>query len=175
MDSWRQAFIKRGIHIGQLLLTKDDFQDDHRTLNMRNTLFTLVDEHVVPIINENDSVSCEEIKIGDNDNLSAYTAILWGADLLMLFSDIDGVYEKNPKEYSDAKLIEVVPDISVLRNTILIGSSSSFGTGGMATKLEAAEKVTSYGIPMLLANGGAPRCLEWLVNGTRLGTIFLAK
>ncbi|HHU36229.1 MAG TPA: glutamate 5-kinase [Treponema sp.] len=175
MDSWRQAFIKRGIHIGQLLLTKDDFQDDHRTLNMRNTLFTLVDEHVVPIINENDSVSCEEIKIGDNDNLSAYTAILWGADLLMLFSDIDGVYEKNPKEYSDAKLIEVVPDISVLRNTILIGSSSSFGTGGMATKLEAAEKVTSYGIPMLLANGGAPRCLESLVNGTRLGTIFLAK
>ena len=100
MDNWRQAFAERSIHIGQLLLTKDDFQDDYRTLNMRNTLFTLVDEHVVPIINENDSVSTEEIKIGDNDNLSALTAILWGADLLMLFSDIDGVYDKNPKEHA---------------------------------------------------------------------------
>lgn len=175
MDNWRRAFAERAIHIGQLLLTKDDFQDDYRTLNMRNTLFTLVDEHVVPIINENDSVSTEEIKIGDNDNLSALTAILWGADLLMLFSDIDGVYDKSPKEHDDARLIEVVPDIVVLRDTILLGSSSSFGTGGMATKLEAAEKVTSYGIPMLLANGSAPRCLSSLVDGSRLGTIFLEK
>lgn len=175
MDNWRQAFSERSIHIGQLLLTKDDFQDDYRTLNMRNTLFTLVDEHVVPIINENDSVSTEEIKIGDNDNLSALTAILWGADLLMLFSDIDGVYDKNPKEHGDAKLIEVVPDVAVLRNSILLGSSNSFGTGGMATKLEAAEKVTAYGIPMLLANGSASRCLSSLVDGSRLGTIFLAK
>ena len=87
MDNWRNAFCAQSLHIGQLLLTKEDFQDDHRTLNMRNTLFTLVDEGVIPIINENDSVSYEEIKIGDNDNLSALTAILWSADLLILFRD----------------------------------------------------------------------------------------
>jgi len=175
MDNWRTAFTAHGIHIGQLLLTKEDFQDDHRTLNMRNTIFTLVDEGVVPIINENDSVSYEEIKIGDNDNLSALTAILWSADLLILFSDIDGVYDKNPKDHKDARLIEIVPDLAELGASISIGSTNSFGTGGMATKLEAAEKVTAYGIPMLLANGGRERTLESLAAGKQPGTVFLAR
>ena len=102
MDKWRTAFADCGLHIGQLLFTKDDFENDHRTLNMRNTIFTLVDEGVVPIINENDSVSFDEIRIGDNDNLSALTAILWNADLLILFSDIDVVFTKNTKEKPDA-------------------------------------------------------------------------
>jgi glutamate 5-kinase len=175
MDNWRTAFSASGIHIGQLLLTKEDFQDDHRTLNMRNTIFTLVDEGVVPIINENDSVSYEEIKIGDNDNLSALTAILWSADLLILISDVDGVYDKNPKDHGDAKLIELVPDIAVLRSTISIGSTNSFGTGGIETKLEAAGKVTAYGMPMLLVNGSRPRFLESLANGSQRGTVFLAR
>ncbi len=175
MDNWRNAFGSCGVHIGQLLLTKEDFQDDHRTLNMRNTLFTLVDEGVVPIINENDSVSVEEIKIGDNDNLSALTAILWSADLLILLSDIDGVYDKNPKEYADARLIEEVADLALLRTKITIGSTNGFGTGGIGTKLEAADKVTAYGIPMLLANGGHPHFLDSLANGTQPGTLFLAR
>lgn len=175
MDNWRNAFGSVGIHIGQLLLTKEDFLDDQRTLNMRNTIFTLVDEGVVPIINENDSVSYDEIKIGDNDNLSAHTAILWSADLLILLSDIDGVYDKNPKEFPDARLIDEVPDLASLRSSITIGATNGFGTGGIATKLEAAEKVTSYGIPMLLANGGRPRFLESLANGTQEGTVFLAR
>ena len=175
MDNWRTAFRASGLHIGQLLLTKEDFQDDHRTLNMRNTIFTLVDEGVVPIINENDSVSYEEIKIGDNDNLSALTAILWSADLLILISDIDGVYDKNPKEHADAKLIESVADIAELRSTISIGSTNSFGTGGIETKLEAAAKVTAYGIPMLLVNGSRKRFLEALANGSQNGTVFLAR
>lgn len=175
MDNWRGAFAESGIHIGQLLLTKDDFEDDQRTLNMRNTIFTLVDEGVVPIINENDSVSYDEIKIGDNDNLSALTAILWSADLLILFSDIDGVYDKNPKDHADAKLIEVVQDLAALRGSISIGSTNSFGTGGIATKLEAAEKATAYGIPMLLANGSRPRCLGSLASGEQPGTMFLAR
>lgn len=174
MDNWRTAFAASGLHIGQLLLTKDDFGDDQRTLNMRNTIFTLVDESVVPIINENDSVSYDEIKIGDNDNLSALTAVLWSADLLILFSDIDGVYDKNPKEHADAKLIEVVPDLASLKSSISIGSTNSFGTGGIATKLEAAEKATLYGIPMLLANGSRARCLESLAAGKQPGTMFLA-
>ena len=108
MHQWRKAFGAENLHIGQLLLTKDDFENEHRSLNIRNTLFTLVDEGVVPIINENDSVSFDEIKIGDNDNLSALTAILWSADLLLLFSDIDGIYTDNPKTNPQAKLIEKV-------------------------------------------------------------------
>jgi len=175
MQNWREAFAARQLHIGQLLLTREDFNDDQRTLNMRNTIFTLVDEGVVPIINENDSVSYEEIRIGDNDNLSALTAILWSADLLILFSDIDGVYDKNPKGHADAAHIERVADVSELRAGITIGEANSFGTGGIATKLEAAEKVTAYGIPMLLANGSTPRCLESLASGKSRGTVFLAK
>ena len=102
---------------------------------MRNTIFTLVDEGVIPIINENDSVSFDEIKIGDNDNLSALTAILWSADLLVLFSDIDGVYTDNPKSNPDAKLVELVDDVEKLKANITIGATNSFGTGGIATKL----------------------------------------
>ena len=150
MHQWRKAFQKQNLHIGQLLLTKDDFKNEHRSLNIRNTLFTLVDEGVVPIINENDSVSFDEIKIGDNDNLSALTAILWSADLLILFSDIDGVYSDNPK-------------------------TNPFGTGGIETKIQAAEKVTEYGIEMLLANGGKENSLTRLFNEDAVGTLFQTK
>lgn len=175
MNQWRKAFAKQDLHIGQLLLTKEDFEDDHRTLNMRNTIFTLVDEGVIPIINENDSVSFDEIKIGDNDNLSALTAILWSADLLVLFSDIDGIYTDNPKTNKDAKLIETVTNIKNLRDKIKIGSSNSFGTGGIETKIQAAEKVCSYGIPMILANGSHHGELNSLMNGTSKGTLFLGE
>ena len=172
MDRWRQAFADFDLHIGQLLLTKEDFADDHRTLNMRNTLFTLVDEGVIPIINENDSVTFDEIRIGDNDNLSALTAVLWNADLLVLFSDIDGVFTDNPKKNPNAQLIEQVANISELRSQIIIGETNSFGSGGMATKLEAAERTTSYGIPMILANGGKPHALEQLAQGKMKATLF---
>jgi glutamate 5-kinase len=172
MEAWRRAFEPAGVHIGQLLLTKDDFSDDYRTLNMRNTLFTLVDEGVVPIINENDTVSVDEIKIGDNDNLAALTATLWSADLLILFSDIDGVYDKNPKEHADAKLVPLVQDIAALKASITIGATSGFGTGGIATKIEAASRAVSYGIPMILAHGGKPRVLEALAAGRQPGTVF---
>lgn len=175
MHQWRKAFQKEGLHIGQLLLTKDDFKNEHRSLNIRNTLFTLVDEGVVPIINENDSVSFDEIKIGDNDNLSALTAILWSADLLILFSDIDGVYSDNPKTNPDAKLIEEVISVPELRKEIKIGDTNAFGTGGMETKLQAAEKVTAYGIHMLLANGSKDEVLVKLADGSSNGTIFLAE
>lgn len=173
MNRWRLAFAKQEIHIGQLLLTKEDFEDDHRTLNMRNTLFTLVDEGVIPIINENDSVAFDEIKIGDNDNLSALTAILWSADLLVLFSDIDGVYTDNPKSDKNAVLIETVDSVGKLRSQIKIGDSNSFGTGGIETKLQAAQKVNSFGIPMILANGSNLNALIGLRDGAVRGTLFL--
>src|SRR5574344_1422421 len=172
MDQYRAAFKQHNLHVGQLLLTKEDFENDHRSLNIRNTLFTLVDENVVPIINENDSVSIDEFRIGDNDNLSALTARLWGADLLILFSDIDGVYTDNPKTNKDAKLIETVDNIAELRKEIKIGTTNSFGTGGIETKLQAAELTTSYGIPLVLANGGHPNALTALADGTMKGTLF---
>ena len=174
MHQWRKAFQKQDLHIGQLLLTKDDFENEHRSLNIRNTLFTLVDEGVVPIINENDSVSFDEIKIGDNDNLSALTAILWSADVLLLFSDIDGVYSDNPKTNPNAKLIETVESIPELRKSIKMGDANSFGTGGMETKIQAAEKVNEYGIQMLLANGGKEKALLSLLDENSKGTLFVS-
>jgi glutamate 5-kinase len=173
MGAWRRAFEAQGLHIAQILLTQDDFGDPRRTLNMRNTLFTLVDEGILPIINENDTVAVEEIKIGDNDTLAAQSAVLWSADLLILFSDIDGLYDKNPKEYPGAALVEEVTDIGAVRGKISIGEANPLGTGGIATKIAAAERAASYGIPMILAHGGRPRALEALAGGTQRGTAFL--
>ena len=178
MDRWRQSFALQGIHTAQLLLTKDDFADDHRSLNIRNTLFTLIDERVVPVINENDSIATDEFSIGDNDNLSALTAILWSADLLILFSDIDGVFTDNPKENEDAKLIEVVENIGDLKDVIKMGEAGNFGTGGVSTKIEAASKTTALGIPLILANGRAKgeggSALSMLAAGEMKATLFLA-
>jgi glutamate 5-kinase len=140
---------------------------------MRNTLFTLVDEGIVPIINENDTVGVEEIKIGDNDTLAAQSAVLWSADLLVLFSDIDGLYDTNPKEDPKAVLVAEVTDIAAARNRVQTSGKSDFGTGGILTKLDAAERTLSYGIPMILAHGGKPRVLEALAAGTRQATAFL--
>ncbi|MDR2447821.1 MAG: glutamate 5-kinase [Treponema sp.] len=174
MVAWQRAFAPHGLHIGQILLTQDDFGDDIRSLNMRNTIFTLVDEGIIPIINENDTVGVEEIKIGDNDTLAAQSAVLWSANLLILFSDINGLYTKNPKDYGDAELITEVKDIASVRADINIGGANSFGTGGIATKLDAAQLCVSYGISMILANGGFPRALAALADGTLHGTAFLA-
>ena len=175
MSAWRRAFEKSGLHIAQILLTRDDFGDPARTLNMRNTIFTLLDEGIVPVINENDTVSVEEIKIGDNDTLAANSAILWSADLLILFSDIDGLYTNNPKEFPDAHLVEVVRDIAETRKSVVIGSANSLGTGGIATKISAAEKAFPYGISTVIANGSRPRALEALAAGKQQGTAFIAE
>ena len=174
MWAWRRAFEKFGLHIAQILLTRDDFGDNNRTLNMRNTLFTLVDEGIIPIINENDTVSVEEIKIGENDTLAAQSAVLWSADLLILFSDIDGLYDKNPKEHPGACLVPEVRDIEAVRKTIAIGKANDFGTAGIATKLDAAQQALHYGIPVIIAHGGKPRVLEALAAGRQPGTAFLA-
>jgi glutamate 5-kinase len=173
MGAWKAAFEDHGTHIAQILLTQEDFDDPIRTLNMRNTLFTLVDEGIIPIINENDTVSVAEIKIGDNDTLAAQSAILWSADLLVLFSDIDGLYSKNPKENPDAEFVSEVRDIAEIKNRITVGSANSFGTGGIATKISAAERAGAYSIPTIIAHGGKPRVLESLAAGTQRGTAFL--
>ncbi|MBE6037245.1 MAG: glutamate 5-kinase [Clostridiales bacterium] len=175
MNAYKNVFDQHGVHVGQMLLTREDFEDQSRNLHIRNTLLTLVDEGVVPIINENDSVSVEEIKIGDNDTLAALTANLWGADLLVLLSDIDGVYDKDPKKNPDAQLIPVVEDAAELSTRIDVHGVSDFGTGGIATKLSAACKVNAYGIPMVLANGSTENILKKLCGGEVPSTVFLGK
>lgn len=175
MMAYKEYFADYDIHVGQILLTKEDLQDPHRTLNIRNALFTLVDEGVVPIINENDSVSVDEIKIGDNDTLSAQTANLWNADALIILSDIDGVYNKDPKSRKDAELIQQVTDIDQLFKEIDIGEKSSFGTGGIATKIEAARLVNQYGIPMILLNGKKKDIIKKALHSQETGTVFTGR
>ncbi|HWQ79923.1 MAG TPA: glutamate 5-kinase [Anaerovoracaceae bacterium] len=172
MNAYKEFFGQYDIHVGQMLLTSEDFGDRIRTLNIRNTLFTLVDEGVIPVINENDSVSVEEIKIGDNDTLGALTANLWGADLLIIMSDIDGVFDKNPKNDKNAELIEEVRDAESLLAEIDSSGTSSFGTGGIVTKIQAARRVNEYGISMLLVNGKRKDILINAAGGNEKGTIF---
>jgi glutamate 5-kinase len=136
-------------------------------------LFTLLDEGVVPIINENDTVCVDEIKIGDNDILAAHATVLWGADLLMILSDIEGLYDKNPIDNEDAKLIEVIRDIESIEKGISIGSKSSFGTGGIATKILAAKEVTKYGASLIIGKGKIENIILKLSNGEERGTLFL--
>jgi glutamate 5-kinase len=173
MIAYREHFKTHGVIIGQMLLTQGDFDDSVRNLNIRNTLFTLVDEGVVPVINENDSVGVEEMKIGDNDMLAAYTAALWNADLLVLMSDIDGVFDKSPKENPDARLIREVYDLNDLSGAIHVGAKSDFGTGGIMTKIAAAREVNQYNIPLLLVNGKKRDILLRAGNEDVEATIFL--
>jgi glutamate 5-kinase len=155
-------------------LTREDFQEgSNRTLNIRNTLFTLLDEGVIPIINENDSVSIAEIKIGDNDTLSALTANLWDADTLIILSDIDGVFNCDPKSNPKAELIEEVNDIDKLMETIDVKGMSSFGTGGIVTKIEAARTVNKYGTNLILLNGRKPNIIKHAIDGEAQGTVFV--
>jgi len=172
MMAYKELFGEYDYHVAQMLLTRDDFNDHSRNLHIRNTLFTLVDEGVVPIINENDTVSVDEIKIGDNDTLGAMTANLWGADLLIVLSDIDGVYDKNPKENPSAKIIRQVTDIDLLKSTISMEGTNRFGTGGVATKIEAARRVNEFGIHMALLNGKKEDILRKAADGSEEGTVF---
>jgi len=176
MMAYREYFGNYDMHVGQLLLTRDDFDDTYgRALNIRNTLFTLIDEGVVPVINENDSVCVKEIKIGDNDTLSALTANLWNADTLIILSDIDGVFNCDPKIHKDAELVGEVHDIDGLLHEIDTNGMSSFGTGGISTKIEAARKVNEYGINMILLNGRKPDIIKKAYQGEAKGTVFFAK
>lgn len=173
MMTYKEFFAKHDIHVGQMLLTRDDFTSSERKLHIRNTLFTMVDEGVVPIINENDSVSVDEIKIGDNDNLSALAGNLWNTDVLIILSDIDGVFDKDPKKYEDAQLIEEVRDIEKLVKDIDIRGLSTFGTGGIATKIEAAKRAGEYGIPTVLLNGKKNNIILDAELEKEKGTVFV--
>ncbi len=160
--------------VAQILLTKDDIAIPRRKRNTQSTFNTLLDMGIIPIVNENDTVSTDEIEIGDNDNLSAMVADLVNADLLVLFSDIDGLFDKDPHTSRDAKIIPVVYDIGEVRD-IAGGAGSSRGTGGMITKLDAAEFATGEGINMVIANGNDITKLYDILDGEPVGTLFVSK
>ena len=163
--------------VGQVLLTRDVVEDDHIRNNVCNTFNTLLEMGIVPIVNENDTVAIDEIenivKFGDNDNLSAIVAGLVNADLLIILSDIDGFYDKDPRSNEDAKLLSEVSKITEELEAAAGGAGTSFGTGGMITKLSAAKTANNEGVNMVLANGKEPSILFNIVNGEEIGTLFL--
>lgn len=175
MMEYEKAFSRYRRKVAQILLTHDDLNHRERYLNARNTIHVLLSWNVIPIINENDTVAIEEIKFGDNDNLSAMIALLMDADLLVVLTDIDGLYTKDPRRFEDA---ELMPEVSVISKKIEQAASAipgALGTGGMLGKIQAAKKVTSAGIPMIIANGKKPNILADLFDGRKAGTIFIPK
>lgn len=159
-------------NVAQILLTADDFEDETKYSNFSNTLSRLLQLGALPIINENDTVSTAELGIGDNDTLSALVAIGAGAELLVILSDIDGLYTADPHRNKDARLIPVVSDMGEYIMSLGEGSSTSLGTGGMKTKLSAARLVTQHGIDMIICNGSKPEALYDICEGKPVGTRF---
>ena len=172
MALYEKVFSPLKIRVAQVLLTHDDLSDRHRFLNAKNTLQTLLEYNAIPIINENDTVAVDEIKFGDNDNLSALVTNLVEADLLVILTDINGLYNKDPKINKDAELIPVVDDIDKFVSAA--GRTSGiYGTGGMQTKLEAAKKAAHFGVPTIVANGRERNILKKIFSGEDIGTLFL--
>lgn len=174
MAFYDSAFSKAGETVAQVLLTHEDIGSRSRFLNARNTLLTLLRLGITPVINENDTVAVEEIKFGDNDALSALTTNLIEADLLVILSDIDGLFDKDPKCNPEAKKVPLVKDIDSIADG-LTNSTNSLGTGGILSKCEAARKAAHFGIPTIIANGNSPGVLARIISGEDDGTLFLPK
>lgn len=161
--------------VAQILLTKDIVSDEERRRNVVNTFERLLQMGVVPVVNENDTVSVEELVFGDNDTLSAIVAELVDADALVIMSDIDGLFDKNPRTHPDARLIPVVGEIDETIEAYASGTGSKRGTGGMITKIHAAKIATDAGIDMAIISGENPYTLYKLFDGEEVGTHFLKK
>jgi glutamate 5-kinase len=175
MWMYEKTFGSHGKKVAQVLLTREDLSNRTRFLNARNTLHTLLEYGVVPIINENDTVSVDEIKFGDNDNLSGMVVHLADADCLVVLSDIDGLYTADPKVRPTAELIPVVEKITAEMERGAGDARSSEGTGGMRSKIMTAKKVGAYGVPMVIVNGKKEGILQALFEGNEVGTLFLPK
>ena len=173
MEAYERAFRRLGQPIAQVLLTRDDFLDRRRYVNSRNTLAALFERGVVPIVNENDTVAVEEIKLGDNDNLSAMLATLVQAGALIILSDIDGLFSDDPAIDPQARLIRLVEKITPDIQRCARNSKGELGTGGMATKLQAARRCTAAGIAMVITNGRRAGALDRVLSGRFRGTLFL--
>ena len=175
MHTYEKIFAEYGQIVAQVLLTRMDSVDRHRYTNSRNTFLALLEHKVIPIVNENDVVAIDELKIGDNDNLSALVAGIVDADLLIILSDIDGLYSANPQNNPNAKLVPEVTDITPEIEASAGDAGSKVGTGGMFTKIQAAKMATSSGINMVIASGEEKDAISRILDGEEIGTLFVSR
>ena len=171
--AYETAFETVGCKVAQLLLTRDDLADRRRYLNARNTINTLLGWNIVPIINENDTIVTEQMKLGGNDNLGAMITLLMDADLMINLTDTDGLYDKDPREHADARLIPVVEKVTRPMEQAAAGAPGALGTGGMLTKLQAAKRLARAGIPMIIAPGRQSGIITRIFRGEPDGTYFM--
>ncbi len=174
MRTYGRAFEDYGYVPGQVLLTKNIIEGEESKHNSLNTFNALLDMNIIPIVNENDTVAVDEIKFGDNDNLSSIVARLVGADLLIILTDIDGYYSQNPNEHPDAVLYHNISDLSEKIEEAAGGAGSKLGTGGMLTKVHASRLAAEAGINAVIANGNDPEIIYDILNGEDVGTLFIA-
>lgn len=175
MYTYDKLFAEYNHVVAQILLTGDDLDHSDRKQNFQNTLYRLLKLGALPIINENDTIATQEIAVGDNDSLGAIVAVCCQADLLVVLSDIEGLYSANPKEDPEAKLIPEVPELTPEIYALAGGKGSELATGGMVTKLHAAQIATSQGVTMIITNGAEPEHLYDIVEGKPVGTKFLGR
>lgn len=174
MYMWESFFDIYGVTVGQILLTRADMEQRRRFLNARDTFHALLEHRIVPIVNENDAVATEEIKVGDNDNLSALVSILVNADLLLMLTDQPGLFTADPRVHPDAELIREVRQIDESLRALAGGSRTGLGVGGMATKLQAADIARRSGTDVIIASGSAPNVILRAAAGEAVGTRFPA-
>ena len=175
MYMYDRLFEKNNHNVAQILLTSEDIDHLNRRENFINTLDRLLQYNVLPIINENDTITTSEIMVGDNDTLAAIVSVCEKAELLIILSDIDGLYTADPHKDENAKRIEVVEQVTDEIEKLAGGSASSLGTGGMATKLRAARMVNEIGCDMIIVNGDNPEVLYDIIDGKSVGTKFLGR
>lgn len=172
MQHYIAAFKKKGLSVAQILLTHPDLENRNRFLNAKLVLNELLNRGIVPVVNENDSVVVEELKFGDNDRLSAYVSNVAEADLLVILSHVDGLYDGNPEKDAGAKLIPVVEKVDSTTGRLVFQNKNELGTGGMASKLEAAQIGLDFGVPVFITNGNQKGCLTKIFSGSAVGTYF---
>lgn len=175
ISTYDECFKLHGYHAAQILLTREDFEDRQRYLNTCNTIHTLFQLNAIPVVNENDTISVDEIKFGDNDALSALVTNLLNAELLIILSSVDGLYDKYPTGKSKAAVIPIVENVSDEVKQLAFDVKTKRGVGGMQTKLEAASVVTNAGEAVIIANGRMDGVLKKIVQGEHIGTLFLPK
>ncbi len=173
MQLYQESLSPHGVHTAQILLTAGDFDSRARYLNVRNTIRTLFEYGALPIINENDTVAVAEIKFGDNDHLAAMVTNLLSAPLLVLLTNVDGLYSDDPRSNLDAKLVATVPNIDKSVTELAANTKSALGTGGMKSKLRAARLATAAGESVIMANGSIDGILDRVFAGEPVGTLFL--
>lgn len=175
MHTYEKFFADYGQIVAQVLITKTEAIDRHRYTNTRNTFMELMRQRVIPIVNENDVVALDELKIGDNDNMSALVAGIVDADLVIILSDVDGLYTANPQTHLDAVIVPEVAEITPEIEASAGGVGSARGTGGMATKIQAAKAATSSGIHLVIASGTEKNAITRVLQGEELGTLFVSR